>query len=79
MIKRIINSWLRIMAMLIQRIAPRPAALQVRGKYENSKPLSKAELAVALLALKNTGIADIATRFMDDCGRYAIDELLEII
>ena len=65
--------------MLVQRLAPRPAALQVRGRYEYSKPLSKAELNVALCALKNTGIPDCANRFMDDSGRFAIDELLKVI
>ena len=78
MIKRIINSWVFIMAMLNQRLAPRPAALEVRGRYTH-RPLSKAEFNLALLALKNTGIPDCGLRLMDDSGRFAIDELLEII
>jgi len=59
-------------------IAPRVQVMNLRSRY-TAKPLSKKELAVALTALRDTGIDNIFNRLMDDSARLTMDQILELI
>ena len=56
-------------------IAPRVQVMNLKGRY-TSKALSRAELKVALTALKLAGIDPV--RLMDDAARLPLNELLEM-
>ena len=57
------------------RIAPRVLIQELRGKYSNTEPLSKAELTALVSAIKLTRIPNAFARLSDDAVRYALDEL----
>ena len=52
--------------------------MNLRSRY-TAEPLNKEELALALSALRDTGIENIFNRLMEDSARLTMDQILEII